>query len=288
LAARRDAPLRVLDLARTGLDVRAALAVAPFLTRELSGLTRLDFSNNCANERGVRVLRKHVALRHAALPPLHVDLSGNLVVVEALNAATHGVGALVALVAALFMLRRALVQHTSLPVFAAVCVFLFSLFTLLTSSCVYHSCFRHPAASRCMRRADHCSIFLLIAGSYSPFIMRYTLYPLVWRGPLTLVAVWTCAFVGIYRSLRAMGSNSSRALFALLTGWLGSLSATTLVQRMHTGALHLVVLGGVVYSLGIVFYLLGNKRPIMHVIWHLAVLVAGALHYAAVWQYVLD
>ncbi|PXF48352.1 hypothetical protein BWQ96_01812 [Gracilariopsis chorda] len=280
--------LSYLNLASIGMTSKAATAIAPFLCDRLPNLTHLDLSNNHANEHGVQTVRKYLALRDASLPPLHVDLSGNLVVVEMLNALTHGVGAVFSVVGAAFMLQRAIIVRADTEVILSVFVFLLSLFTLLTSSCVYHSCFRRPDASHCLRRGDHCSIFLLIAGTYTPFIVRYTTKPFDAVGPATLFAVWTCAIIGIGRSAFGLGSNRTRALFALLTGWIGSLSANTLLKRMHSGAVSLVVLGGLVYSVGIVFYLLGKKRPMMHVIWHLAVLMGGSLHYTAIWQYVLD
>ncbi len=70
-------------------------------------------------------------------------------------------------------------------------------------------------------------------------------------------------------------------------GWIAAVPGKMVVHRMQPGALALVVGGGASYSLGLIFYFLGKKIPMMHVVWHLAVMLGGSLHYVALWQYVL-
>lgn len=292
VAAPREppSPLRALSLRSVGISTSGAKQIATLIREANFGqLESLDLSNNRANWPGERALEKAVVARVLeGRTAIDVDVSGNLVVVEWLNAITHGLGAFGALAGGIVMTASAVRHGLPGANVASLVVFALSLFTLMASSCVYHSAFRCPAASRRLRKADHCSIFMLIAGSYTPFVVCYTLDPPTFAGPATLLAVWTCASVGIARSLAESGSSNARSLLALATGWLGAFSVRTMTERMQEGALNFVVSGGIAYSLGIIFYLLGKKIPMMHVIWHVAVMLGGGLHYFALWRYVVN
>lgn len=292
LAKSRESPspLVRISMQNVGFQTNGAKKIASiFRDADLGRLEYLDLSNNIANWPGVKAIESAIAARaQAGHRPIEVDLDGNLVIVELLNAVTHGIGAGGALAGGILMAVRAVQLELPLATIASLLVFVGSLFTLMTSSCVYHSCFRYPRTSRQLRKADHCSIFILIAGSYTPFVVCYTLDPPTVCGPLTLIAVWMCATAGIIMSLSSSGSNRTRALFALGMGWLGAFSVRTMVERMQSGALSSVVMGGVIYSVGIVFYLLGKRQPIMHVVWHVAVMLGGGFHYFALWRYVVN
>lgn len=288
LSQANSSPLTHLNLSHTGLTSHGAKVISHLLSDPLGQLSELDLSNNSANGSGVHALEKSLSLRDSTFAPLVVDLEGNLVTVEVLNSVTHGLGALAALCGGFFMTKRALERELDTGIVVSLAVFIISLFAMMTSSCMYHSCFRTPNASRHMRKADHCSIFILIAGSYTPFVVSYALYPPTVTGPLTLVAVWGCAIAGVVRSVFSVGTSSERAIFALIMGWLGVFSARTVLERMQMWAMWLVVGGGLAYSLGIIFYLLGKKRPMFHVVWHVAVMAGGTFHYYALWQYVVN
>lgn len=287
ISAATTSPLSYLCLSDVGLTTANALVVAPLLSAPLGALTHLDLSNNAANFRGVRALTEAVKLRPTDAPPLSLNISGNLVDIEMLNTLTHGVGAVFALFAGIWLTLQMYWHGHSAVKTTSIAVFCISLFTLLASSCAYHALFRYPRAHALLRRADHCSIFLLIAGSYTPFLVIYTLHPPTVYGPITLAAVWTCAAAGMVRSLLGLGTNRTRALFALGTGWIGIFSVRTLKQRMQRGAMYGVFLGGMVYSIGLIFYLMGKRIPILHVVWHIAVIVAGGLHYLTLSKYVV-
>lgn len=279
-------PLRTLVFRNASLNHKLISPLAHLLaTTPLKTLT-LDLSNNRLNSHGIRMLQSAVQSRPEHFPRISLLLSGNLYTVELLNTLTHGVGALLALLGGIFLTYRAHVYNFSRTIVCSLAAFSLSLVTLMTASAVYHAHFRSPALSIRLQKADHCSIFILIAGSYTPFIVCYALDPPTTSGPLTLVAVWTFAAIGVTRSLLGSDSSRSRALFALVTGWLGVFALKIMVERMDTTTISALVSGGVAYSVGIVFYLLGKKRPILHVIWHLAVMIGGGLHYFALWRYV--
>lgn len=281
-------PITHLNLASVGLSSAGAISNSHFLSKSLGALTHLDLSNNAANQRGVSAISNALQSRHKSLPRLYVQLDGNLINIEVLNAVTHGLGAGGALLGGVVMLMRAIENGLRREEVASLVVFIASLFILMTSSCVYHSCFRMPYAFTQTRKADHCCIFLLIAGSYTPFVVCYTLHPPLWAGPVTLITVWICATVGIVRSVAGAGSSRTRALLALGTGWLGVFATRSLMERIQVGALWCILMGGLAYSIGVAFYFLGLRRPMMHVIWHVAVIIGGSFHYFALWKYVVN
>lgn len=280
-------PLMHASFINVGLKAKDALSISVMLTQPLGGLTYLDLSNNIINFPGVRALTAAATERNKLYPvPLELNLSGNLVTIEVLNSITHGIGAIWALIAGVLLTLSARRNGLTDVQVASIAIYCTSLFSLLASSCAYHTAFRYPRFHSLLRRADHCSIFLLIAGTYTPFIVAYALNTVV--GRVTLAAVWTFASIGIVRSVIGVGSNRSRALFALVTGWIGLMAHRTMVQSMQSGALRGVVAGGITYSVGMIFYLLGKRLPVMHVVWHFAVMIAGAIHYMTILRYVVD
>lgn len=286
----RNSPIRSVFLRSVGLTRRGAIALSTVFTCSLGELQYINLSNNQANSNGVKALQAGMMLRkQAGLTPLELDLSGNLVTVELLNAVTHIIGAAGALFGGLLLTRAALnTEISALQIFSLI-VYACSLLFLMSASATYHACFRYPALSKFLRKADHCGIFVLIAGTYTPF---YVLYLINGKGSgnerAVLAAVWICGVVGIFRSLLGVDSNRSRAFFALATGWIGLLSYRRLFESIPADVFNLVVMGGLAYSIGIIFYLVGKRVPIMHVVWHLAVMIGGGCHYYALWKGVVE
>lgn len=279
-------PLMSASFTNVGLKAKDAQSISVLLTQPLGGLSYLDLSNNMFNFPGVRTLTTAVTERNKLYDtPLELNLSGNLVTIEILNSITHGVGAIIALIAGSMLTFSAKRNGLKDIEVASIGIYCASLFSLLASSCAYHTVFRYPRLHRLFRRADHFSIFLLIAGTYTPFIVAYALNTVIGRA--TLAAVWTFAFIGIVRSILGIGTNRTRAFFALVTGWIGLMAQRTMVTSMQPDALKGVVAGGITYSVGIIFYLLGKRFPMMHVIWHFAVMIAGGFHYLTLSRYVV-
>eukprot|EP00177_Eucheuma_denticulatum_P004958 GFKZ01009015.1.p1 GENE.GFKZ01009015.1~~GFKZ01009015.1.p1 ORF type:complete len:372 (-),score=31.07 GFKZ01009015.1:599-1714(-) len=279
-------PLTTLILQSASLTPTCTPPIAHLLcSHPLVPLT-LDLSNNRLNHRGILTLQSALLSRPPDFPKISLILSGNLHTVEVLNTVTHAIGAALAVFGGFFLTIRAYFHHLPVATVFSLATFALSLVTLLTSSAVYHAHFRNPRLSTKLRKLDHCSIFVLIAGSYTPFIVGYALDPPTVFGPITLLAVWTCAAIGITRSLMGVDSNRSRSLFALVTGWLGLMVTQTMMERMERENVGALVAGGVSYSLGILFYLGGKRIPFLHVIWHFAVLFGGAFHFIALWNYV--
>jgi hemolysin III len=193
------------------------------------------------------------------------------------NRLTHGAGALLALVG-LVALARSAAAHGTARQLLACSVFGGSLVLLYTSSTLYHT-IPHARARSLLRVLDHSAIFLLIAGTYTPF----TLVSLrgAWGWSLFGV-VWTLAALGI--ALRLLLRRRPTGLFVglyLAMGWCVVLAARPLAAALPPAGLALLAAGGLAYSVGVVFYL-WQRLPYNHAIWHGFVLAGSAFHFFAV------
>jgi len=170
---------------------------------------------------------------------------------------------------------------------AAAIVYGISLILLYSASATYHLANAGQRLLHWLRSLDHAAIYVLIAGTYTPFCV--SLLPDPWRA-VVLVVVWGLAAAGVIYKLafrRHDHRHASTALY-LGMGWLAVLLLPVMLHRMPPGALILIVGGGLVYTLGALIYAL--KRPNLgrlghHELWHLLVMAASALHYAAVALY---
>jgi len=201
---------------------------------------------------------------------------------EIANSLTHALGAVLA-VAALVMLDVHAARFGSARHVVACSIFGAALVILYTASTLYHS-IPAPRAKQVLRFCDHAAIFLLIAGSYTPFTL------VILRGPLgwTLFAlVWALAAFGILLRLTC-GTRCHRFSVGLYVamGWVAVLAVGPLWRALETGGLLLLFGGGLAYTAGIVFYAWKSLR-FGHAIWHLFVLAGSALHFLAVFRHVI-
>ena len=201
---------------------------------------------------------------------------------ETINAVTHGLGAVLGAVGltvlvVLAALRGDAWQIASCSIYGATLVLLF------TGSTLYHS-FRSPRVKHVFRIIDHSSIYLLIAGTYTPFLLvslrgrwGWSLFGVVWGLALAGI-VFQIFFVRRFRLLQT--------LLYLAMGWLALVAARPLLASVPKPGLLWLLAGGLFYSLGAVFYL-WKRLPFHHGIWHLFVLAGSACHYVAILLYVL-
>jgi hemolysin III len=201
---------------------------------------------------------------------------------EIANSVTHGVGALLSLVGTAILLYRAARNGTTLHV-VSFAVYGSCLFLLHLSSTLYHA-LRPPRAKRVFRVFDHCSIYLLIAGTYTPFL----LLSLWGRWGLTLlVAIWTLAIAGIvFKSLFIGRLQRASVLLYILMGWMIVVAAREAWARVPHAAIGFVAAGGLFYTLGVAFYA-WKSLPYNHAVWHLFVLGGSVCHYAAILLYLM-
>ncbi|BFM09544.1 PAQR family membrane homeostasis protein TrhA [Halioxenophilus aromaticivorans] len=198
---------------------------------------------------------------------------------ELINAISHGVGALVSISAVTLLIAMASV-HTDAWTIVAVSIYGGSLFLLYLASTLYHS-IPFKKAKNIFRLLDHCAIYLLIAGTYTPFLLVSIRG--VW-GWAVFSVIWVLAAVGI--TLKIIAPNKMHALHVvnyIVMGWVGVLVAPVLMQALSTTTINLVIAGGIVYTVGVIFYAL-SRLPFAHSIWHFFVLGGSCCHYIAIYN----
>jgi len=201
---------------------------------------------------------------------------------EIANSVTHGVGALLSLAGMAILILRGAMYGTAIHV-VSFAIYGTSLFLLHLSSTLYHG-LHAPRAKRVFWVFDHAAIYLLIAGTYTPF-MLISLWG-AW-GLTLMIAVWALAIIGILLASVFIGRFRKFALaLYLVMGWLIILASRELWFNVPHEALVFVAAGGLSYTLGVVFYC-WKRMPYSHMIWHLFVLGGSACHYFAILFYLL-
>lgn len=201
---------------------------------------------------------------------------------EIVNAITHGLGTLLAISALILLVIFATINGNSYHIVGC-SIFGASLILLYSMSTLYHAV-RIPRLKKIFRALDHSSIFLLIAGTYTPF----TLVNLHGSWGWTIFGVvWGMAIVGIILETvtKQKFKKISLALYISM-GWLIIVAIKPLLSTVDTGGIILLVSGGLCYSLGVIFYI-WKSLVFHHAIWHLFVLAGSILHFFAVFFYVI-
>lgn len=191
----------------------------------------------------------------------------------------HGLGVVAGMMGAVALVITALTAHLGFGGRAAVMLYATALILMLGVSAVYNL---YPVGPRkwLLRRADHALIYLMIAGTYTPLVA------LVGSGAqayVLLAVVWAIAAIGIALKLFRPGryDRLSIALYLIL-GWSGLLAYESVIAALKPTALWLLAIGGVLYSVGVVFHV-WRRLPFQNAIWHAFVLAAMACHYGSIW-----
>jgi hemolysin III len=201
---------------------------------------------------------------------------------EIVNALTHGFGAVAALAGGAVLITLAAVGGDGWQIASAI-IFAVTLLLLYLASTLYHA-IPHPVAKRRLKVLDHCAIYLLIAGTYTPF----ALIGLRNHGGAWLLAVvWGLAAIGIVFKLFYTGrfKGLSTAIY-LGMGWIALVAIDEMLAALPMATLGWLLAGGIAYSLGTVFYM-NERLRYSHAVWHGFVLAGSVLHFVAVTQQVL-
>lgn len=218
-----------------------------------------------------------------ALDGLRMAVSVRVHLEEAANAVTHGAG-LVASLAAFPVLVLAAMRRADPLVTAGVAVFAMTLIGVYAASTMYHS-LPPGRAKDLWLRLDYAAIYLLIAGTYTPFMLGPLRGPVGWW---LLAAVWTIALAGIVLKMR-IGTRMpglSNGIYLGL-GWLALVVINPLITHVGWRGLAWIVAGGVAYSVGVIFVSCQHRIRFGHCIWHLFVLVGSICHVVAVATYAI-
>jgi hemolysin III len=201
---------------------------------------------------------------------------------ELASSVIHGVGILLS-IAGLATLVAFAAMYGNARAVTASAVYGSSLILLYTASTLYHSV-RGEVAKRWLRICDHIAIYLLIAGTYTPFTL--VALPGAWGWTL-FATIWSLALLGSALELGLLGHRRGLAvLLYVAMGWVGMVAFKPLLEHLQAGGMALLVAGGVAYTLGVPFYL-WRRLPYHHTVWHCFVLAGSVLHFLAVLLYVL-
>ena len=199
---------------------------------------------------------------------------------EIANSISHGVGVLAAIAITPFLIIRAIPLGAGAITGAA--IFSASMIILYAASAIYHS-LPHCKAKRIFQVLDHSAIFLLIAGTYTPFTLSvlqgawgWTLFGLIWG--LAVAGV-------ILKTIYTNGTSNLSIVLYLAMGWLALLAVKPLYYSMPAWGLFWIIAGGVMYTAGVLFFAYDHKVKYNHFIWHLFVLAGTSCHVVAVIVY---
>jgi len=196
---------------------------------------------------------------------------------EWLNAGTHGIGLVLSIVGFVVLLVMAVKRGTAWCIVGCA-VYGSTLVALYLASTLYHSA-ASPRCKRALRFFDHAAIFLLIAGTYTPFLLVNLRGGWGWS---LFGIVWGCAVLGILMKLHFLRRHQalSTALYIVM-GWMVVVAIRPLVAHVSFTALLWLALGGVLYTVGVPFFA-SRRIPFSHVVWHMFVMAASVCHYLAV------
>ncbi|MBU2897625.1 PAQR family membrane homeostasis protein TrhA [Vibrio hepatarius] len=201
---------------------------------------------------------------------------------ELANTLTHGFGMLLGVVGLILLLIKAIDNNADILTITSMSIYGTSIIVLFLASTLYHA-ISSQKAKKALKTFDHCAIYLLIAGSYTPFLLVSLRTPLAIG---LMIVIWVLALMGVIMKLAFVYRFEKLSLVTyLMMGWLSLVVIYQLALNLEIGGLALLAVGGIIYSLGVIFYV-AKRIPFNHAIWHGFVLVGCACHFFAIYLYV--
>lgn len=202
---------------------------------------------------------------------------------EIANSISHGIGCIFGIVGLILLLSQALEANADAIAITSYSVYGGSMILLFLASTLYHAV-PYPRAKFWLKKLDHCAIYLLIAGTYTPFLLVGLKSPLAHS---LMVVIWSMALAGIIFKLVFIHRFKVLSLVTyLLMGWLSVIVIYQLAMKLAPGGVWLLAAGGITYTLGVIFYV-ADRIPYNHAIWHGFVLGGSICHFLAIYLYVL-
>ncbi|MGC2166213.1 MAG: hemolysin III family protein [Gallionella sp.] len=200
---------------------------------------------------------------------------------ELANSISHAIGLIAALVGTPFLILQAVHDHSARNV-VGVSIFAATLLLLYLGSTIYHA-LPSGKAKNLFQLIEHSAIYLLIAGTYTPFTLGVLHGPWGWA---LLGVVWALALIGVALKMLGLMSHPiiSTGLY-LLMGWMIVVAINPMYVRMPATGLALLAAGGVAYTVGVGFFVTDSRLRYGHLVWHLFVMAGSACHYFAVFWY---
>jgi len=201
---------------------------------------------------------------------------------EVLNSVSHGIAAIASIIGLIALIIKSSKQDWML--FSTI-VYGASLIILYTSSTLYHA-FKNEKIKHIFRILDHCSIFILIAGTYTPILLISIGSSTGWW---IFGIQWTLVLMGFIFKLFYTGKYEIISiLIYIIMGWMVVFKWDNLTNVMSVSAFNLLLTGGLIYTIGIFFYLFDSKIKYFHFVWHLFVITGSILHYIVIFKYVIN
>ncbi len=201
---------------------------------------------------------------------------------EIANASTHAVGVILSVIALTLMVVLASIGGDPWRI-VSVGIFGATLMAVYVSSTLYHA-IPHPKAKRVMRIFDHCAIYLLIAGTYTPFLLVSMRGPIGWS---LFGVLWGLAAAGCLLKVLCMERwETLSVVLYVAMGWAVIATIKPALAMVPPAALALMAVGGVAYTAGIIFYA-WQRLPYHHAIWHLFVLAGSITHFVAILYFIV-
>ena len=195
---------------------------------------------------------------------------------EIANSVTHGIGVALAVAGMTVLVVLSVIYGDAWRVVSFI-IYGSSLIILYSASTLYHSV-QHPKTKKVLRTLDHTSIYVLIAGTYTPFLLIGVRGVLGWT---LLAIVWAMAVAGIIWKIFFLGRLEVLAtIMYIFMGWIGVIAFRQLLINIPPHGVTMLFAGGIVYTLGVIFYA-WEKLPYNHAIWHLFVLGGSICHFFA-------
>ena len=209
-------------------------------------------------------------------------LEGYSVAEEIANSISHGIGFIFGIVGLVLLLSQAMDMQANAIAITSYSLYGSSMILLFLASTLYHA-ISHPRAKYWLKKLDHCAIYLLIAGTYTPFLLVGLKSPLA-HG--LMVVIWSLALAGVLFKLAFVHRFEALSVTTyLLMGWLSLVVIYQLAIKLSAGGVWLLAAGGIIYSLGVIFYV-SKRIPYNHAIWHGFVLGGSICHFLAIYFYV--
>jgi len=284
-AIAKNSTMKTLVMRRCVLGERGALAFAEYIGQStVTGLKEVDLSVNRIGFKGSIAIEEMLHEKEKIGKSIDVDLEGNLVLQEVMNGVTHGLGIVLCVIGAVILTNRVKTHGRNHVVSCG--VYSASLLVLYTSSTLYHSFFALKYTRYIFEVLDHCAIYILITGSYTPFL-RIALENDPTASFYLLLFQWVCCVCGVFveafYNTWIHKPKFSLAMY-LGMGWSCMICMPQFMEVLPTDAIKLLVLGGVGYTSGVPFFVRNNNLD--HSIWHCFVLAGSIFHWFAVYLYV--
>lgn len=203
---------------------------------------------------------------------------------EIMNAITHGIGALLGIIALILSIMMALKHNNPYAIISSI-LYGTSLIILYTISTLYHSFSSSSNVKKVFRVFDHCSIYLLILGTYIPLSLVTLGNKL---GFILLATICVCAIIGIILNLIDLEKYKKISLASyIVMGWTAIFAIIPMSKILPKEAIIYLIAGGLCYTVGAIIYVIGKKVKYMHSVWHLFVLAGSILHFICIYLYII-